>query len=95
MRAPKAGNGIAAGLVAAVGIVAALVTGDGGEGVDATHAEAVQCTELAVWSLVVGTHGEDGAREVWDALTGAGWTNPRSGETTYLVQPGCADAWNV
>jgi hypothetical protein len=52
------------------------------------------CTELAVWPAMVATHGEDEAAGMWADMVADGWTNPRSGEATYLVQPGCADAWS-
>jgi Tfp pilus assembly protein PilF len=61
----------------------------------ATSTEQAQpaCTELAVWPLMVQTHGADEAARMWTELAAQGWTNPRSGEATYLVEPGCADAW--
>lgn len=44
-----------------------------------------QCTEIASWPE---------AQAAWDGLVAQGWTNPRNGDVTILVQPGCADAWN-
>jgi hypothetical protein len=61
---------------------------------EATQTAEQTCTELAVWPAMVATHGEDEAAGMWADMVADGWTNPRSGDATYLVQPGCADAWN-
>jgi maltose-binding protein MalE len=83
----------------ALAATAVLATATGcttSQATSSTHqAEQASCTELAVWPQMVQTHGVDEAARMWAQLVTVGWTNPRSGEATYLVQPGCADAWSA
>lgn len=84
------GKRIALALAATAALSTACTT-------DTAQHQAAQptCTQLAVWPLMVHTHGAAKAARMWADLVHVGWTNPRSGETTYLVQPGCADAWSA
>jgi ABC-type glycerol-3-phosphate transport system substrate-binding protein len=79
----------------ALAATAVLATATGCTTSQATSSGQASCTELAVWPQMVQTHGVDEAARMWAQLVTVGWTNPRSGEPTYLVQPGCADAWSA
>lgn len=66
-----------------------------GPTVDVTPPSTTTVYTLPVCDTVVGwdaTVAADGAHagQAWQSLVDQGWTNPRSGDTTLLVQPGCA-----